>query len=801
MLRIATIIALALAATSSYAASPIIRGVAPVGGQRGTTVDVRIHGERLADGQQILWYDPGFSVSEFKADPGQFVTAKLTIAPDCEPGLHGFRVRTATGLSNLITFSVGTLPEVAEVEPNTEFDKPQKITLNSTLTGVVENEDVDYFLFEARKGQRINLEIEGLRLGYTFFDPYIAVLDMGRFELTRSDDAALARQDGTCSFVAPNDGTYVVQVRESAFRGSGECKYRLHVGTFPRPTAVIPYGGKPGETLSVRWLGDPAGERTEQVTLPTVSPRQFGLFARDEVGISPLPNRFVIKDLAGFVEAEPNASPQEASALTIPGAAHGVIGQEGDVDHFKFTARKGQVLDLRVLARQLGSPLDSVLNISKVGGGGIGGNDDNAGSPDSYQRVTIPEDGEYAVQIRDHLLNGGADYAYRIEVTPPTPRLTMTLPERVQFVDTMVPVPRGNRYAILVGAEREEFGADVKLELKDLPPGVQVEGDLIPGNRPNVPVLLTAAADANPDGRLTEIIGRSADPNVPIEGHLLQRTSLVRGDNNRDVWHFDTGRLAVAVTQEAPFSIEIVEPKCPLVRNGSMNLKIVAKRKEGFVAPIALKFLYAPPGVGVNNSISIAEGQTEALAPITADGGAEISKWKIAVLGEAAVDGGSMIVSTQLATLEVVEPFLAFSFQAAAVEQGQPTDVVVKVEKRKDWEGPAKVELLGLPHEVTSETKEINKDATELVFPIKTTKNSPPGQHTTLFCRATIMINSEPVAHGLGGGQLRVDVPLPPKVDQPAPTPPPTPVAQAPAPAPEKRLTRLEKLRLERKTP
>ena len=782
-----------------HAASPQIREIAPVGGQRGTTVDIRIQGDRLADAQQILWYDPGFTVTDFKTDPGNFLTAKLAVAADCELGLHGFRVRTATGISNLITFSVGALPEISEAEPNNEFENPQKVALNSTINGVVENEDVDYFLIDAKKGQRINLEIEGVRLGYTFFDPYVSVLDAGRFELVRSDDSALARQDSVCSFVAPNDGAYVIQVRESAFRGGKECKYRLHVGTFPRPTAVLPYGGKPGETLSVRWLGDPAGERTEQITLPATAPSQFSIFARDEAGIAPLPNRFVLKDLAGILETEPNNDAKEATNFKVPCAVHGVIATEGDVDHFKFTATKGQVLDVRVLARQLGSTLDSVVNVSTESGGGVGGNDDNAGSPDSYQRVTIPEDGTYVIRMQDHLKSGGSDYAYRIEVAPPQRELTMALPETSRFVDATVPVPRGNRYAILVGAERREFGTDVKLEIKDLPAGVQVDGDLVPVGRPNIPVLLTAAVDAELDGRLVDLVGNSTDPNIPQEGRLLQRTSLVRGDNDRDVWHFDTERMAVAVTQESPYSIEIVQPKCPLVRGGSMNLKVVATRKEGFNAPIALRFLYAPPGVGVNNSISIAEGQNEVLVPITADGTAEINTWKIAVIGEAPVEGGPLSVSTQLADLQVAEPFLAFTFQAASVEQGQSTDVVIQVEKRHDWEGPAKIELLGLPHEVTSESKEITKETTELIFPVKTTANSPAGQHNTLICRAVIMINGEPVTQGLGGGKLRIDVPLPPKTTEP--TLPETPVAKAPEPAPEKRLTRLEKLRQERAMP
>ena len=53
---------------------------------------------------------------------------------------------------------------------------------------------------------------------------------------------------------------------------------------------------------------------------------------------------------------------------------------------------------------------------------------------------------------------------------------------------------------------------------------------------------------------------------------------LVRGNNNTDVWGHDADRMAVALTNEVPFKIEIVQPKAPLVRNGQMDLKIVATR-------------------------------------------------------------------------------------------------------------------------------------------------------------------------------------------------------------------------------
>ena len=47
----------------------------------------------------------------------------------------------------------------------------------------------------------------------------------------------------------------------------------------------------------------------------------------------------------------------------------------------------------------------------------MAGNDDSGG-PDSYLRFTVPEDDKYVICVQDHLSKGGADYVYRVEVTP-----------------------------------------------------------------------------------------------------------------------------------------------------------------------------------------------------------------------------------------------------------------------------------------------------------------------------------------------------------------------------------------------
>jgi hypothetical protein len=783
---------LLLSAATASAADPQLSRIDPVGGQRGNEAVFTLHGQRLSDAAEVVFYEPGITAKSIEPDGERRVKVTWAIAPDCRLGNHAVRLRTKSGISNLITFSVGALPAVDEAEPNNEFDAPQKIPLNTTVHGVVQNEDVDYFLVEAKKGQRIAAEIEGIRLGRTFFDPYLAILDEGRFVLAGSDDTPLVWQDAACSTVAPADGTYVIQVRESAFGGSGACQYRLHVGTFPRPLAAYPAGGKLGQKLQVQWIGDAAGDWSEEVALPTGPREPFGLVARDDGGAAPSANRFRLSELPNVLEKEPNDKPEEATTFSAPAALNGAISKPGDLDQFKFSAKKGQSYEVRVHARELRSPLDSVLAIRRIGGAGVGSNDDSGG-PDSYLRFQAPADDEYVVSIRDHLDQGAPHYVYRVELTPMEPQLTMSLPERSSFVDVTAPVPRGNRVAVMVGAQREGFGGEVNVELRGLPQGVKATAVPMADDRNAVPVLLEAAADAPMAGALVEIVGRHTKDDRTIEGRLRQRTSLVRGQNNREVRNHYTRRMAAAVTEKAPYRLKIVQPKVPLVRNGNMNLKVVAERDEGFTAPIVLTMLYAPPGVSAPVSVTMPESKSEAIIPLTAAGNASTRVWDIAILGEATVGGGKVLVSTQLAKLEVAEPFVGLSFPIVAVEQGKTVELGIEVEQRTPFEGPADVELLGLPAEVTAPPQKLKADAEQLVFPISTTEKSPPGHHKSLICKVVITQSGEPITHLLGRGELRIQKPLPEKPKEEKKAEP------EPRKEPKKKqLSRLEQLRLER---
>lgn len=69
-----------------------------------------------------------------------------------------------------------------EKEPNDDLARAQPGALDQTIEGVVQSEDVDYFKVTMKKGQRLSVEVDGLRLGYGIFDPYLAIVDKDRFE-------------------------------------------------------------------------------------------------------------------------------------------------------------------------------------------------------------------------------------------------------------------------------------------------------------------------------------------------------------------------------------------------------------------------------------------------------------------------------------------------------------------------------------------------------------------------------------------------------------------------------------------
>lgn len=773
---------------------PAISLFSPAGLQRGTEVEMVITGARLADVKKLLIYSPGIEVTSLAAESDSKVKAKLKVPADCPPGLHTLRVATETGISNLRYFGISALPESTEQEPNTDFATPQPITMNTTINGIVTNEDVDYYVVELAEGQKITVELEGIRLGTEFFDPFVAILDDKRFEVARSDDAPLLQQDCVCSMKAPKAGKYIIEVRESSFGGNERCQYRLHVGDFPRPLVVTPSGGRPGEKIEAT-IVDATGETwKESIQLPAV-PGEFDYIAQRDGKIAPSPNKLRVVDLPNVNESEPDTDPAVLTAYDLPVTLNGVLQQAGDVDWFKIKGKKDQQLDFAVYGRRvLRSPLDSWLEIHKVGGGRLAANDD-AGGPDSVQAFKFPDDGEYLVAVRDQLEEGSAFHAYRIEIAPARASLALQIDELERYSSTVLEVPQGSRMAVLLRAQRANFGGDLSLRMENPLAGLELTTPSIPGAQSFIPMLIRASKDAPIDAGLVSLVAETLPDGAGIKGVLDQRTMLVRGQNNRDMWGHNADRMAIAVTKELPYDIEIVQPAVPLVTNGSLSLLAKVKRKEGYKEPIRLRVLYTPGGVSASSSVQIEGDKLEAEIPFTANGKPAMGSYPITVLARAKSVNGSVWSASEFVSLVVADSFFDFKFDKTLIEQAQSGNVVVGLQVKAPPEGEAEFELVGLPAGVTSPNPivKLQADQTQLSFPIQVAADARVGQHKTLVVKATITRPTGKIVQTQGTGELQIAAPLPvpTAVAAAAPAAPPA----APAAPVAKPLSRLEQLR------
>lgn len=794
----ATMLALAL---PLHAFTPVLGKVDPPGGQLGTEVQVNLYGERLDGINTALFYEPGITLNGIEVKDGKTAVAKFAIAADAPLGEHSLRLSGPGGLSELRSFWVGAFPTVAEVEPNGTTGQAQKIEMNHTVQGVAGDEDDDCYQVTLKKGQRLSAEVEAMRLGRTMFDASLAILDAKGFELATCDDAPLLRTDAFVSILAPEDGDYRVVVREAAYEGSNECQYRLHIGGFPRPKAVIPTGGKPGETIEFTFVGDPAGPIKQTFTLPAEPREDYPLFPQHDGMSAPSPHWITVSPLESVRDNETSNTAKTAATLPpIPCAAMGVVEEGKPSDWFRFSAKKDRALVLRAIARAHRSPLDPVLSIHAADGKYITSNDDQGG-PDSVIQWTCPADGDYLVQVRDQLRRTGVDFTYRIEINDRSPSIAATLPT-VERVNTQkwktFGVPRGNRYAAVVNVARENIACDAVFEAASLPPGVTMNAARIPKSVTSFPVVFEAAPDA-PDGSgLHAFRIRSEGTPAPLTGKLVDTINHI-DINNQGAYHsasFD--RIAAGVMMEAPFKVDLDTPPVPIVKNGTLNLKVRVARQPGYAEKITVRFLWNPPGISGPTTIDIPGDKSEGEYELHASGDAATGDWQVCVLAEAGTPKGPVLVSSALTPLKVAEPYVSLTLDLAAGEPGKPGAMLAKIENLRPFTGAAKVDLTGLPGGVTAPSQTFTADQKEVTFPLQIAADARAGKHSGLFCVVSVPENGASVLHQTAmGGTLRLDPPPAPEAGKPAAPPPPSVAGNAPAPP--KPLSRLEQLRQKKK--
>jgi hypothetical protein len=198
---------------------------------------------------------------------------------------------------------------------------------------------------------------------------------------------------------------------------------------------------------------------------------------------------FAIDAVRDVVEREPNDAPKNAAKLALPVIVNGRIQAAGDVDVFAVTGRPGDQIVAEVTARRLGSPLDSVIELTDAAGARLAVSDDVADrgaglithQADSRITVTLPAAGTYYLRIGDLQRKGGAEYGYRLRVGAPQPDFD------VRVTPAEINAGAGTSVVLTAHAIRKDgFAGDIALSLKDAPPGFTLSGGVVPAGQNQV---------------------------------------------------------------------------------------------------------------------------------------------------------------------------------------------------------------------------------------------------------------------------------------------------------------------------
>ena len=773
--------------SAASAAGPSIESVAPGIGQRGTEFELKLVGAGFGNAEEVLLYRSDVAVAGMKAASENELVLRLAASPDCALGRHAFRLRTQTGISELRTFNITPLPIVASVEPNDSAADAQRVALNVTVTGVVESDDVDSYRVTLKRGERLSAEVEGVRLGATLLDTALTIVGPGGEALAAADDNSLFRQDPLVSIVAPRDGDYDVQIRETNSEGDENSRYALHLGTFPRPAAVYPAGGQAGQTIDLRLIGDAAGDFTQQVKLPALPDSDFGIYAAQDGHTSPTPHPFRLSAFPNVLEREPNDEPSLAGQPTaLPVALNGVIQQPGDVDHFWFEAEASQTWHLEVFADRLGSPLDAVASVINAAGDVLEAGDDYS-SHDSRIVFPVPESGRYCLRITDKRGAGGPLFVYRVEATPRQPRLAafMLRPNRLSQEHQTVSVPRGNRVLAYLGVQRVGVPGNVELAAGRLPDGVAMTAGRVAEDQFWTPVVLEAVADAPIAGRLVELEAIGQADGRSIYGQFKQVVDLVNGPGDALYQGYVADRMAVAVTEAAPFKLSLEPPTTPIAQDGTLALRVRVEREPGFDAPIDITFPFLPPWVDGPAKFTIPGNETAGVYVARAWSQAQPRTWMVCAEGKPGLSDDSssgepapgvpsyrgrsrrrstasrdIRVASQLVELTIAPPPVAGQMPSIAGEQGQMVKVVCRLNPKGKLPEQQTATLEGLPNRVTAEPVDVDSGNLAVEFAVRLSADAPLGEFPGLVCRLSGVLNGQSLSYSVArGGVLTVKPP------------------------------------------
>jgi len=437
------IILLGLAYLPAVAQAAIL----PPGGQIGTTVEAQIIGANEIWPPEF-WCSESSLKLEALEKKGKI---KVTIPKEAKPGPVLIRTINKKAVSAAHIFVVSDQKEIQEAEPNNHLKEAQEIKeIPAILNGRLQKSgDTDFYHIHLEKDQTLSAKLDAYSL-FSPIDSFIHILDSKGYEQAVSSDTL--NLDPHLKYKAKASGRHTLQILAIPSKAS----------------------------TSVQYAGTEESVYRLQLSLT-----------------DPLP----APPIANIVEED---APE---VLPTPSSLAGTLKEPNEVDVFKFEAKKGEQVLIRVEAYSLQYPTDPVIKVCYNDGKLIKEVDDSTrNKPDAEYQLRVPKDDTYQIQIQDRYGHSGKQYHYRLNVGKPTPGFQPVLDKDLLIgthgkeVSIKVTLNRKNGhkeplYAMIQGLPNDIFvkGVDIAESAKDATITFSIPDKAKPGNHKCRVILLDKA--------------------------------------------------------------------------------------------------------------------------------------------------------------------------------------------------------------------------------------------------------------------------------------------------------------------
>ena len=561
---------------------PYLETVFPLGGQRGTDNTIAVTGANLDTVNAI----------------------QVSIDAETPIGQQALRVKTPSGLtSSPHPFSIGSLAEIAESEPNDSADKANPVNTPITINGKIDKpDDVDRFSFEIKTPQLLVFEVEALRLS-SQLDALLTLYGAENDQVLAVNDDA-RRADARIEQNFTEAGKYSIAIRDLNNRGGSAYAYRLNI----RPL-------QPDFTLNAVVLD--SQNRPSTLDSPRVS--RGGTFAM-QVNVSRL-------DRLG--------GPIRLHCPTLP--------KTYDVSPAVIEVGKNQAV-ITVTA-----PWDAPLGLmpfSLAGVSAVGSRQVERIAAPSPILLTVMEAPEFTLTLAEisasvahnKTVNLHVRTSRRDDFTGPVRLSVVGLPPRVTAAP--VTVARDKSEAVLsirAGSfeRREQFSVVP-------PPGINyisvvgtasVNGETVSQSTPAIPLTILEA----PFIVTVEPLRFSI---------VFPATVAANGDADPNA-QADT--LAIAANPTA--DTETTENEIPVTKEAMLTLTVV--RQGGFTDVVTLTPLNLPEGF-TTEAVTIPVNETEVQVPLKAIGSLEDKTYQFRFRGSATINGKPFVQDSPVLNAKII---------------------------------------------------------------------------------------------------------------------------------------------------